>query len=50
MWHASWGGLPAPEFLEAVDPLLGLFRGHLYPIIAMMRVIASETSGPPGWD
>lgn len=30
MWHASWGGLPAPEFLEAVDPLLGIFRGHLY--------------------
>ena len=30
MWHASWGGLPAPEFLETVDPLLGIFRGHLY--------------------
>lgn len=30
MWHASWGGLPAADFLEAVDPLLALFRGHLY--------------------
>lgn len=30
MWHASWGGLPAPEFLERVDPLLAVFRGHLY--------------------
>ena len=30
MWHASWGGLPAPEFLETVDPLLRVFRGHLY--------------------
>lgn len=30
MWHASWGGLPPFEFLTAVDPLLGIFRGHLY--------------------
>lgn len=30
MWHESWGGLPSGEFLEAVDPLLALFRGHLY--------------------
>ncbi len=30
MWHASWSGLPKPEFLESVDPLLGIFRGHLY--------------------
>lgn len=30
MWHESWGGLPPWEFLTAVDPLLGTFRGHLY--------------------
>ena len=30
MWHESWGGLPSPEFLSAVDPLLDIFRGHLY--------------------
>lgn len=30
MWHEAWGGLPPFEFLTAVDPLLGIFRGHLY--------------------
>lgn len=30
MWHEEWGGLPDPEFLSAVDPLLNVFRGHLY--------------------
>lgn len=30
MWHESWGGLPSEEFLESVDPLFALFRGHLY--------------------
>ncbi len=30
MWHASWNGLPSPEFLETVDPLLNIFRDHLY--------------------
>lgn len=30
MWHQSWGGLPSEEFLRSVDPLLSVFRGHLY--------------------
>lgn len=30
MWHETWGGLPSAEFLEAADPLLALFRNHLY--------------------
>ena len=30
MWHASWGGLPSGEFLEALDPLLAGFRERLY--------------------
>ncbi len=30
MWHESWGGLPAEEFLTSIDPLLGGFRDHLF--------------------
>ena len=30
MWHASWGGLPAQDFLSAVDPLLDGWRDRLY--------------------
>ena len=30
MWHESWGGLPDWDFLEAVDPLLKCFKGHLF--------------------
>lgn len=30
MWHESWGGLPSWDFLCEVDPLLEIFRGHLY--------------------
>ncbi len=30
MWHESWGGLPSEDFLEEIDPLLNIFRGHLY--------------------
>lgn len=30
MWHEEWGGLPPFEFLTQVDPLLDIFRGHLY--------------------
>ncbi len=30
MWHASWGGLPAEEFLVKVDPLLKGLRERLF--------------------
>lgn len=30
MWHLSFGGLPAEEFLVALDPLLAGLRGRLY--------------------
>lgn len=30
MWHESWGGLPSWDFLESVDPLFSVFKGHLY--------------------
>ncbi|MBU8901641.1 MAG: ribulokinase [Victivallales bacterium] len=30
MWHASWGGLPAEEFLTKLDPLLSGLRERLY--------------------
>ncbi|HNW60012.1 MAG TPA: ribulokinase [bacterium] len=30
MWHESWGGLPAEEFLVRLDPLLAGLRGRLY--------------------
>ena len=30
LWHESWGGLPPWDFLETVDPLLGLFKNHLF--------------------
>jgi L-ribulokinase len=30
MWHASWGGLPAEEFLVKVDPLLKGLKNRLY--------------------
>lgn len=30
MWHESWGGLPSWDFLCKVDPLLEVFKGHLY--------------------
>jgi len=30
MWHASWGGLPAEEFLVKVDPVLAGLRERLF--------------------
>ena len=30
MWNESWGGLPSQEFLHELDPLLDIFKGHLY--------------------
>jgi L-ribulokinase len=30
MWHESWNGLPAKEFLTQLDPYLAELRGNLY--------------------
>lgn len=30
MWNEKWGGLPDWDFLTEVDPLLGIFKGHLF--------------------
>jgi L-ribulokinase len=30
LWHESWDGLPAEEFLTALDPLLSGFRSRLF--------------------
>lgn len=30
MWHESWNGLPAKEFLSQLDPYLADLRDHLY--------------------
>jgi len=30
MWHKSWGGLPAKEFLSKLDPYLASLRDNLY--------------------
>lgn len=30
MWHESWNGLPAEEFLEQLDPYLASLRDNLY--------------------
>ncbi|MDH7911710.1 ribulokinase [Winogradskyella sp. SYSU M77433] len=30
MWHESWNGLPAEEFLYQLDPYLAELRGNLY--------------------
>ena len=30
MWNAGWGGLPDFAFLKTLDPLLGIFEGHLF--------------------
>lgn len=30
MWNEQWGGLPSVDFLTTLDPLLGIFEGHLY--------------------
>lgn len=31
MWNVRWGGLPSEAFLTTLDPVLDLFKGHLYP-------------------
>lgn len=30
MWNKKWGGLPPMDFFKSIDPLYGIFEGHLY--------------------
>ncbi|MDP1069110.1 ribulokinase, partial [Klebsiella pneumoniae] len=30
MWHETWDGLPSEEFLNRLDPSLGMLRERLY--------------------
>lgn len=30
MWCERWGGLPSSDFFTTLDPLLDIFKGHLY--------------------
>lgn len=30
MWNERWGGLPSDAFFTALDPVLDIFKGHLY--------------------
>ncbi|MHB8893684.1 MAG: ribulokinase [Candidatus Geothermincolia bacterium] len=47
MWNASYGGLPAEEFLVAVDPLLAGLRARLYTNTVTADVPAGTLS--PEW-
>lgn len=47
MWHESFGGLPAEEFLVKVDPLLGGLRNRLYGNTCTVNIPAGKIS--PDW-
>lgn len=42
MWNELWGGLPSDEFLHTLDPLLDLFRDHLYEKTYTSDVVAGN--------
>lgn len=42
MWHESWGGLPAEEFLVKIDPLLKGIKARLYAETFTSDVKAGE--------
>ena len=44
MWNEKWGGLPDWEFLNAVDPELNVFKGHLYRDTVTADVKTGELS------
>jgi len=52
MWHASWDGLPAEEFLGKLDPLLSGLRGRLFSETftadAKMGVLCAEWAAKLG--
>ena len=47
MWHSQWNGLPPMDFLARIDPLYGLFDGHLYNNTAVNGTCIGELS--PEW-
>ncbi len=47
MWHDSWGGLPADEFLAKLDPALVELKGHLYDQTYTSDEVAGTLS--PEW-
>jgi L-ribulokinase len=47
MWHESWGGLPADEFLEKLDPDLVNLKEHLYSKTYTSNEVAGNLS--PSW-
>ena len=44
MWHESWGGLPAEEFLTGVDPLLAGLRDRMYTETVTADAVAGRLS------
>ena len=44
MWHEAFGGLPAEEFLKALDPMLGGLRERLYKETFTCDVAAGKLS------
>lgn len=40
MWNAEWDGLPPMGFFKGIDPLYGIFEGHLYSetVVAGTRI------------
>ncbi len=42
MFHASWGGLPAAEFLGKLDPALAELRGRLFDVAYTANVPAGK--------
>lgn len=44
MWHEDWGGLPAVEFLDQLDPYLAELRSRLYKNTYTSDVVAGQLS------
>lgn len=47
MWNEKWGGLPSEAFRTALDPLLGLFNGHLYQACHTSDTVVGRLT--PAW-
>lgn len=47
MWNEQWGGLPPDAFFTALDPVLNLFKGHLYRNCHMVDTPVGKLT--PAW-